>query len=56
MTQKCDLCGCISVGRLSIANLLVIVHGWFSVFLLGCGSPYMGISFSGTGSMPPPRT
>ncbi|GMP66376.1 hypothetical protein CsSME_00026758 [Camellia sinensis var. sinensis] len=34
----------------------IIVHGWFSVFLLGCGSPYMGISFSGAGSMPPPRT
>ena len=46
----------ISVDHLSTAYLLVIVHIWFSVFLLGCGSPYMGISFSGTGSMPPPRT
>ena len=46
----------ISVGHLSTANLLVIAHIWFSVFLLGCGSPYMGTSFSGTGSMPPPRT
>ena len=45
-----------NVGHLSTANLLVIVHIWFSIFLLGCGSPYMGISFSDTGSMPPPRT
>ena len=43
-------------GPTSIANVLVNVHGWFSIFLLGCGSPYMGISFLGTGSMPPPRT
>ena len=42
--------------HLSIANVLVIAHTVFSISLLGCGSPYMGISFSGTGSMPPPRT
>ena len=44
------------IEHLSIANALVITHTVFSIFLLGCGSPYMGTSFSGTGSMPPPMT
>ena len=35
----------ISVDHLSTANLLVIAYSWFSVFLLGYGSPYMGHHF-----------
>ena len=34
-----------SVGHLSYANVLVIAHIWFSIFLLGFGSPYMGHHF-----------
>ena len=45
MKLECDIKGCIGVDHLSTANLLVIVHSWFSVFLLGCGSPYMGHHF-----------
>ena len=35
----------ISVNHLSNAIVLVIVHIWFSISLLGCGSPYMGHYF-----------
>ena len=34
-----------SVSHLSYANVLVIVHIWFSISLLGFGSHYMGHHF-----------
>ena len=33
------------IEHLSIANVLVIAHTVFSIFLLGLGSPYMGHYF-----------
>ena len=30
------------INHLSYANVLVIAYIWFSISLLGCGSPYMG--------------
>ena len=35
----------ISVNHLSNANVIVISHNWFSISLLGYGSPYMGHHF-----------
>ena len=35
----------ISVNHLLNANILVIAHNWFSISLLGFGSPYMGHHF-----------
>ena len=35
----------ISVDHLSNAVILVIVYSWFSIFVLSCGSPYMGHHF-----------
>ena len=39
------VCWFTSVNLLSNANVLVISHNWFSISLLGIGSPYMGHHF-----------
>ena len=45
MIRYRGISGNISVDHLSNAVILVIVYSWFSIFLLDCGSPYMGQHF-----------
>ena len=50
-----DVIDYLVIDHLSNATALVNSYTWFSIFLLGCGSPYMGTSFSGLGDGLPPR-
>ena len=45
MKLYCDISWLISASHLSNANVLVISHTWFSISLLGIGSPCMGHHF-----------
>ena len=51
---KMELINCVI--HLLNANALFNAYIWLSTFLLGCGSPYMGTSFSGPSDKLPPRT
>ena len=44
------------VNHLLNAITLFNAYIWFSIFLLGCGSPYTGSSVSGSGDRLPPWT